>query len=324
MLIVKKFLLALPLAALALSIPSGAFAQAAQKLETDADWQTLTDDTSRADLFKRFIAEPQAKAQGAKEALPGTPSKPFTFPHDAAFDGAKPRENAIFGLDISHYTTPDLDFGALKEQGIRFVFTKATQGTGFKDGRFAEYWGKLGTLPPDKKVLRGAYHFLSSSGDPSTQADSFLKFVALHGGFKPQDLPAVLDLEWDITTKDGPDHWTGQSPAQILDKTLAWLTKVEAQTGRIPIVYTARSWWHDRGIPEADFAKLAHYKIWIADYSASNRATEMPAVPQNAKWHLWQFTEGARLSKGYPGVMDANIFKGTEAEFLGALQLPPG
>jgi lysozyme len=294
------------------------------KLETEADWKPLTEDASRAELFQRVIAAKLAESPPAKEALPGTPTKPFLFPQDANFDGGKPRKNSIFGLDISHYTTPDLDFGALKEQGIRFVFTKATQGTGFKDARFAEYWGKLGALAPDKKVLRGAYHFLSSSGDAAAQADSFLKFMALHGGFQPGDLPAVLDLEWDVTGSGAPDRWAGQSPAQILDKTLAWLKRVEDQTGKIPILYTARSWWRERGIPETDFAKLAHYKIWIADYSASNRASEIPAVPQNAKWHLWQFTEGSRLTKGYSGTMDANIYKGTEAEFLADFQLPPG
>jgi lysozyme len=317
----------------ALVLPGGAFAQTSSidrqtpKLETDADWQPLTDDASRTDLFKRVIAAKLAETgqpPGPMEALPGTAAKPFLFPQDAKLDGDKPRENAIFGLDISHYTTPDLDFGALREQGILFVFTKATQGTGFKDSRFAEYWGKLGALPPDKKVFRGAYHFLSSSADPAAQAESFLKFLALHGGLKPGDLPAVLDLEWDITTSGGADRWIGQSPGQILDKTLAWLKIVEERTGKVPILYTARSWWRERGIPEADFAKVARYKIWIADYSASNRATETPGVPQNAKWHLWQFSESARLSKGYSGGMDANIYKGTEASFITEFQLPPG
>jgi lysozyme len=334
-----KFLTAIPIA-LAVMFPGFPGAASAQgspsspeaqspKLETDADWKPLTEDASRAELFKRVIAAKLAEirqAPGAepKEALPGTTTKPFLFPQDANFDAGKPRENSIFGLDISHYTTPDLDFGALKEQGIRFVFTKATQGTGFKDARFAEYWGKLGSLAPEKKVLRGAYHFLSSSGDPAAQADSFLKFIALHGGFQPGDLPAVLDLEWDIAASGAPDRWIGQSPGEILDKTLAWLKKVEDQTGKIPILYTARSWWRERDIPEADFAKLAHYKIWIADYSASNRATETPGVPQSAKWHLWQFSEGARLSRGYSGTMDANIYKGSEAEFLAEFQMPPG
>jgi lysozyme len=291
------------------------------RLEKDADWKPLANEPSRSELFKRIIAD---RMGPAPRALPGTPSKPFTFPQDANFDGGKARENSIFGLDISHYTKPDMDFGALREQGIRYVFTKATQGVGFKDARFAEYWGKLGALPPERKVFRGAYHFLSASADPVAQADSFLKFMALHGGLQPGDLPAVLDLEWDITTSGGPDHWEGQTPAEILDKTLVWLKKVEAETGKVPILYTARSWWRQRGIPETDFAKLANYKIWIADYSNSNRATEKPAVPQEAAWHLWQFTEGAKLSKGYSGTLDANIFKGTEAEFLAAFQLPPG
>jgi len=331
-----KLLIAMPLGAIAMLASTSLLAQRSpatpstqiQSAVSDADWQPLTDDASRAQLFQLIIA---AQRGSTPEALPGTPAKPFMFPHDVSVDGEQPRKNSIFGLDISHYTASDLEFGLLKQQGVRFVYTKATQGTSFKDAKFAEFWAKLDTLPADAKVLRGAYHFLSSTGDAIAQADSFLKFIDLHGGLRPDDLPPVLDLEWDVTSAGGPDHWAGQSPSEILDKTLTWLKRVEDKTGKIPMLYTALAWWRDRGIPEAEFAKLAHYKIWIADYSSSHRATEIPTIPQNARWHLWQFTDAARLTQGYSGGMDANIYKGTEEQFqadfeIGAVAqaLPPG
>src|SRR5262249_25687308 len=268
----KSIFLLIPLVP-GLALPQGALAQpsapaqAQLKLETEADWQPLTDDASRGELFQRVISAKLAESgqtiEGLK-ALPGSKREPFQFPQNAKFDAGKPRENSIFGLAISHYTSPDPDFSLLRDQGIFFVYVKATQSTGLKDSRFADFWKKLAALPPDKKLLRGAYHFLSSSTDATAQADTFLKFLALNGGMQAGDLPAVVDLEWDVAGKGSPDRWAGQSPAQILDKTITWLAKVEAQTGKIPMVYTARSWWRERGIPDSDFAKLSHYKIWIA------------------------------------------------------------
>jgi lysozyme len=283
--------------------------------------QPLVDEPSRADLFAQFIVpktndqDDQARAL----ALLG----PFVFPVDTTYDKTKnqPRASAIFGIDISHYEGAKIQFDQLKQQNVRFVYAKATQGIGYKDGRFAEYWAALATLPPDKRVSRGAYHFLSSSDNGVAQADRFLKYLEENGGLKSGDLPAVLDLEWDIAKKNGPDRWQGQSPDEILDKVLAWLKRVEEKTKKIPIVYTAKAWWRDRGIPEEKFARLRHYKVWIADYSKSSHAVEIPVVPNNSHFDLWQFTEQAQLATGYGGKLDANIYYGSDKKFISDFQI---
>ena len=225
------------------------------------------------------------------------------------------------GIDISHHTKEGLKLGLLRQQGVRFVYAKATQGVGFKDAKFASYWKALGALPADAKVLRGAYHFLSSSSPGSAQADSFLRFMKANGGIESSDLPPVMDLEWDITDKSGRDRWSDYQPDDILQNVLDWLRTVEQATHRSPIVYTARSWWRERIQSDEKFAKLSGYKIWIADYSRSARAIEDPGVPSNGKYHLWQFTDSSKLPTAYSGSLDANIYKGSDAEFASDFQL---
>jgi lysozyme len=285
------------------------------------EWQPLVDEPSRADLFERFIV-PIAKDQD-EQARAAALLGPFMFPVDTTYDKTKnqPRANVIFGIDISHYEGANIQFDKLKQQNVRFVYAKATQGIANKDGRFEEYWAALAALPPDKRVSRGAYHFLSSSGDGITQADRFLKFLEENGGLKTEDLPAVLDLEWDIATKNGPDRWQGQNPDEIIDKVLAWLKRVEEKSQKIPILYTARAWWRDRGIPEEKFARLSHYKVWVADYSASAHAVEIPVVPNKAHFDLWQFTEKAKLSQGFGGNLDANVYYGDNKKFVSDFQI---
>jgi lysozyme len=283
------------------------------------EWQTLKDEPSRADLFQQFIVPKNKGDQARAFELIG----PFIFPTDTTYDKTKnaPRSDALFGVDVSHYDGAGVRFDIMRDQNVRFVYAKATQGVGFKDGQFAEYWAALGALPAEKKLWRGAYHFLSSSDDAVAQADSFVNFLDQNGGLKPGDLPPVLDLEWDIATKNGPDRWQQHDPDKIIEMVLAWLGRVKERTQKVPIVYTARSWWHDRGIPEEKFSLLKDYKIWIADYSSSSRAVETPGVPNNSAFNLWQFSEAALLSTGYGGKLDANVYFGDDLKFLNDFQI---
>jgi lysozyme len=283
------------------------------------EWQTLKDEPSRADLFQQFIVPKNKGDQERAFELIG----PFVFPADTTYDKTKnaPRSTALFGIDVSHYEGASIRFDIMRDQNIRFVYAKATQGVGFKDGQFADYWAALGALPAEKKVWRGAYHFLSSGDDAVAQADSFVDLLNQNGGLQPADLPPVLDLEWDIATKNGPDRWQQHNPDEIIQMVLAWLDRVRARTQKTPIVYTARSWWHDRGIPEEKFALLKDYKIWIADYSSSSRAVETPGVPNNSPFDLWQFSEAAVLSNGYGGKLDADVYFGDDLKFLNDFQL---
>jgi lysozyme len=285
----------------------------------ESDFKVLQDDPSRASLFEDEIiparlAEDEVTNTGPISfAIP----KEFWFPDDAKYDAIlnKPRANSIFGVDVSHHSG-SVNFKNFKVQKIDFVYVKATQGTGFKDGKFHKFWSDLAELPIDKRVYRGAYHFLSANGSAENQAKSFIDYMSINGGLKKDDMPPCVDLEWDRTSTN-PDQWKGQNSDAIIEKTLKWLAIVEQKTGRKPIIYTARSWWRERIGPESKFSKLAGYDIWIADYSRSHKALEKPSVINGNVQAVWQFADNAFLSSGIaPGKgIDANIFYGSMADF---------
>jgi lysozyme len=290
---------------------------AAQNAQPDeASWQPLTDQPSRAELFKTEII-PRALREN-QDSGPTTLAIPptFYFPDDANTDRIenKPRVKSIFGIDISHHLSGNLDFSLLKAQRVSFVYCKATQGTTFKDAKFGKFWRDLGNLPASDRLPRGAYHFLSSDNPGKDQADRFLDYVRLQGDFKPGDLPPVLDLEWDVVPGN-PDRWRGRGKQYILDSVLGCLERIKQKTGKTPIIYTAKSWFGSETLPLSEFSRLADYPIWIADYNNRRKLSEKPDVPNGAKTLIWQFSDRALFATGYDGGLDASIFYGTEEEF---------
>ena len=289
---------------------------------TDAAWIDLKDEPSRSDLFEAYVI-PKTRGPSPIQTRQFDLRGEFSFPRHALYDGNEPRANSIFGIDISHHNGSSFDFGLLRQQEIRFVYMKASQGVRFRDPVFIDHWKAIGVLQQSLAIRRGAYHFLSAQADPVEQANSFLALLDLAGGLKPSDMPPVVDLEWDVARPNTPDRWLGQRPSDIVQKALIWLSHVKAKTGRAPMLYTSLAWWRERGIPESEIAKFSEFPLWIADYSESRRAIERPPTPGGARWHVWQFTDRARLSVGYPANrgIDANIFHGTSDQFITAFDL---
>jgi lysozyme len=150
-------------------------------------------------------------------------------------------------------------------------------------------------------LRRGAYHFLSANSDAREQAESFLNYVELHGGFKTDDLPPCVDFEWD-RTKTNPDQWDGHSADEMINKLKVWLTVVAERTKP------------KHGL-EGRFAEFDEYPLWIADYSISHKAVEKPSVPLHRQQLLWQFASDTDLTTGYDEGLDASIFYGGIDQF---------
>ena len=280
--------------------------------------EPLTTQSDRSWLFQDKIAGPIRAETSTRTDVPGgssyLPAK-FNFPADVAVDNKLgiPRKNSIFGIDISHYSK-DINFETLRSQGVRFVYVKATQGDHFMDKKFGMHWTSIANLSGDKKTLRGAYHFLSAGVDGKRQAAVFIAFLKQHGGFQPDDLPPVLDLEWDVSQQGGSDAWAVVDAHTIINTALDWLNYVKAETGREPVIYTAKSWVNERGLQQ-DFPQLERFRIWAADYSRSGLATETPAQPGTSVVQLWQFSEQAVVNASSSAPLDANLFLGNESEF---------
>ena len=288
----------------------------------------LTDDLSRQQLFAEIQAadakgspSDAARAEAAIEAF--SLVGPFRFPGDTTYDSAlnKPRVASFFGVDISHYTASTFPIAMLKTRNVQFLYMKTTQGAGSVDGKFATFWKQSGDLPKGKQVHRGAYHFLSAcqgtdcSIDPAKwgkmQADTFIKVVKANGGLLATDMPPVVDLEWDKASASGPDRWQNRSAKAAVAMVDAFIARVQTELHRTTMIYTARSWWNERMGTTAMSATMKASPLWLADYSKSSRASEIPRTIGTAKWALWQFTDSGTMATGFTGAFDANIYKGS-------------
>ena len=185
----------------------------------------------------------------------------------------------VHGVDISHYQF-DVDFKKLKNDGVQFVFVKATEGISFKDDHFKKNWKAL----EKHDLIRGAYHFYRPSVLGKRQAAEFIKTVPLKSG----DLPPVLDLE----------ETDNRSDEIILKGVKSWLETIEAHYGVKPIIYVNQNYYH-----KYIKGNLDDYPIWIAAYRWNK-----PDVPEK-DWEFWQYSDKS-WRKGVKGRVDLNVFNG--------------
>jgi lysozyme len=193
-------------------------------------------------------------------------------------------------IDLSHHNTIT-NWEKIRDDGIAAIIHKATQGTGFVDERYAGRRDRAREMG----FLWGAYHF-GEGGDPAGQARHFLDTV------QPDDRTLLaLDLE---------QNPFGESMKLV--EAEAFVEQVRDETGRWPLVYTAR-WYMQQLIGSAPSTVLAECPLWVASYQAS------PLLPaQWPTWTLWQYTNGVDGPEPHAvqGVVrcDRNRFNGTREE----------
>ena len=166
----------------------------------------------------------------------------------------------VDGIDVSKFQG-DIDWTAVKASGIEYAFIRVSDGINTPDQKYQQNWDGAKAAG----VLRGTYQFFRPTQDPIAQADLLL---AAMGPLEPGDLPPVIDVEDD----DGVD------PATIAAKVGLWIDRVEAATGRQPIIYTGKFFWN--GFVQSD--AFADYPLWIAQYGPV-----CPDLP--TAWSDWLF-----------------------------------
>ena len=192
----------------------------------------------------------------------------------------------VKGVDVSSYQG-DIDWKTLSDQGIRFAYIKATEGSSMEDRCFCYNWSEAA-----KTDLRiGAYHFFSFETSGQTQAENYIRSVKA-----PETmLPPAADVE-------PYGKYTELTPT-VLDDLSVWLRTVETQYGIKPIIYTSNNFYSKIK------AAFPTYDIWIRS---------VYGVPsKQITWVFWQYSSRMRLD-GYSGderFIDMNVFAGTEEEF---------
>lgn len=226
---------------------------------------------------------------------------PGVEPFGAIEQGAQycPGAAQVRGVDVSRWQS-DIDWDTVAATGFTFGIARASVATR-QDTWFAENWAEMGRLG----MIRGAYHYFHPSLDADEQADVFL---AAMGPLSPGDLPPTLDVE---------EH-EGMSPSAIADGIRRWMQRVEAATGRKPMIYTGR-WFWDGYVGSTEFG--AH-PLWLAAWNDR----ECQTGP--AGWASWTFHQYAvQPAPGFPGDVDHNRFDGDLEQlrsFAGIARCTPG
>jgi lysozyme len=199
----------------------------------------------------------------------------------------------VSGIDTSSWQGP-IDWSAVKQSGRAFAIARVSDGLKYPDAQFATDW------PAMKRagLIRGAYQFFRASQDPIAQADALA--AALGAALADGDLPAILDLE----TADG------EPAGVVVARAQAWLDRVQARTGKTPIVYTAAFMSSLIG------TSFARYPLWVANYGVT-----CPRLPDGwTSWRIWQSGDSGSVP-GVSGGVDVDLFEGTLDElraFAGA------
>ncbi|HKA89908.1 MAG TPA: GH25 family lysozyme [Haliangiales bacterium] len=188
------------------------------------------------------------------------------------------------GIDVSVYQGT-IDWTKVKAAGITFAFIRVSDGLPPIDTRFHQNWSGARAAG----VIRGAYQFYRSNEDPIAQADLLLDTM---GALDADDLPPVADVE----------STDGMTAAQIAANLRKWIDRVEAGTGRRPIIYTGPYFWTSKVGGTSAFADIP---LWLANWTSG-----CPNVPTGfTRWTFWQWSSTGTVD-GITGAVDLDKFDG--------------
>ena len=134
-------------------------------------------------------------------------------------------KNSTIGVDVSSYQA-NINMNKLKEQNIRFIYIKATEGSNKQDDKFDENWKNT----KNAELLSGAYHFFSYDSEGRTQAENFIKTVGKD--IKGRMLP-VVDVEYYGNKEQNPPD-----KVDVVRELKIFLEIIEKEYGVKPLIYT--------------------------------------------------------------------------------------
>lgn len=175
------------------------------------------------------------------------------------------------GIDISSYQG-NIDFKAVKDDGVEIVILKATEGKTWKDNMFNTYYNQA----KEQGLKIGAYHFLRNN-ETEEEINNFLSVIK----DKPMDIKLVIDSEVDL-------GGTAHTSKKVRDFADTLLNK-----GYEICLYTGEYFYRDN----LD-KTVKDIPLWVAKYSSSS---------PNCKYIGWQYTEKGKIN-GINTAVDVNNF----------------
>jgi GH25 family lysozyme M1 (1,4-beta-N-acetylmuramidase) len=163
---------------------------------------------------------------------------------------------SVPGIDVSGWQG-NVDWAAQWNAGKRFVWVKATEGTGYENPYFSQQYN--GSY--NQGFIRGAYHFaLPDRSSGAAQAN----FFSSNGGGWSGDgktLPGALDMEYN------PYGATcyGLSKAAMTSWIRDFSNTYKARWNKYPAIYTSTSWWNQ--CVGSSFGSTN--PLWVARYAST-------------------------------------------------------
>jgi GH25 family lysozyme M1 (1,4-beta-N-acetylmuramidase) len=215
------------------------------------------------------------------------------------------RAELMPGIDVSHWQG-SINWTSVKNAGVKFAFTKATEGVDFVDSRFhANMQGARAA-----GVYIGPYHFCrldsfaTNPQDPINEANDFIDAIRPYYQ-SGRHLPPVADVE-------AFPPFGSQAEAQAF--TSNWVQQfsntVYNALGVRPIVYQSLSkanTYYTRAVASA-------HELWLAWWKHSTASPPVASdTPLWGKWLFWQWTDSWSVP-GISGNVDGDVFDGTMQE----------
>ncbi|MGI8308927.1 lysozyme [Saccharopolyspora hattusasensis] len=193
----------------------------------------------------------------------------------------------VAGMDVASYQR-NVNWKSWWDQGMRFAYVKATEGTSYKNPYFAQQYNGSYNVG----MIRGAYHF--ALPDRSSGAAQANYFVDNGGGWSKdgKTLPGALDMEYN--------PYGGTCYGKSKSGMTAWIKDFSdtyhSRTGRWPVIYTSTSWWNQ--CVGGDFSSTN--PLWVARY-----ASAVGQLPYNwGIWTIWQYTSSPLDKNTFNGAYD--------------------
>lgn len=191
----------------------------------------------------------------------------------------------VVGIDISSHNGPDIDFEALRSEGIEFVILKATEGVSLKDSRF--HTNYLKATRAGLKV--GVYHFFRFDCTGMMQAINLIHSVR----GKSLDLPLIIDAE------EWSNPITHPTPG-VVESLYDMINYLDSH-GYPVMIYTNKN-----GYERFVRGRLEEFPLWLC--SLSELGDGSPSC------RIWQFSHRGDV-KGVNGPVDLNAFVGSREEW---------
>lgn len=200
------------------------------------------------------------------------------------------RGPTVEGIDVSQYQAT-VNWPMVRAAGKRFAIARILHWP-VRDTQFERNWREIRA----NGLIRGAYIYFDPRFEVAAQADVVVRAV---GRLGEGDLPVTLDIE-----QPNPGLPT---PARSVEVIRDLAARVEAGTGRAPMIYTGRYYWPNY-VRSTEFRDLP---LWHAQYTTTQPCPYIADAWRD--WAFWQYSSTGRVS-GITGNVDLDRFNGSYAE----------